>query len=317
MIKMRLFEEKVALKYPEAKMKTPVHLGIGQEAIAAGVLSNKTKDDVVFSHHRCHNHYIGCGGDLKPLAAELYGKKDGVSGGRGGSVHLTDRPNGFMASTAIMGESIAMAVGAALGLKQQQLPGISIVFFGDGALDEGAAWESVNFAAIHKLPVLFVCENNFYSAESVTGLRNSVGPNYIDRFKAFGIPAELVDGNDVTAVQSISAHIISSMRSSIGPYFLECETYRWKEHVGPNEDEFKDKSYRTSEELNIWKAKCPIVKFEKLLEDSNPEAPQKIAEIRRIIEVEVEDSFVFAETSDFPELGKLGKNLYLEVTIEQ
>lgn len=317
MIKMRLFEEKVATKYPEAKMKTPVHLGIGQEAIAAGVLSNKTKDDVVFSHHRCHNHYIGCGGDLKPLAAELYGKKDGVSGGRGGSVHLTDRLNGFMASTAIMGESIAMAVGGALGLKQQKLPGISIVFFGDGALDEGAAWESVNFAAIHKLPVLFVCENNFYSAESVIGLRNSVGRNYIDRFKAFGIPAELVDGNDVIAVQSISARMINSIRNLSAPYFLECETYRWKEHVGPNEDEFKDRSYRTPDELNLWKEKCPIVKFEKVLVESNPDVPQKIAEIRKLIEEEVEASFLFAEASDFPELGRLGQNIFLEATIEQ
>ena len=312
MLRMRYFEEHVSKVYSDGIIRTPVHLGIGQEAVAAGVLLNKSTMDVVFSHHRCHNHFIGCGGSLKKLAAELLGKIDGVSGGRGGSVHLVDRDKGFLGTSAIMGESVSLAVGAGFGLKHLNKKGVSIVFFGDGAMDEGVVWESANFAAIHHVPVLFVCENNDYSAESTKELRMLPGTTYTSRFDSLGIQTLIVDGNNVLDVYQGTKKVLTEMRNTNNPFYLECNTYRWKEHVGPNEDSFRNRNYRKSGELEYWKERCPIKQLTSIIIERNSGELEKIRNLEKIVEEEINQAFFFAEKSKFPIPDTLTKNLFYE-----
>ena len=312
MLRMRYFEEYVSEIYSNGLIRTPVHLGIGQEAIAAGVLLNKSPTDVVFSHHRCHNHFIGCGGNLNQLAAELLGKSDGVSGGRGGSVHLVDRDNGFLGSTAIMGESVSLAVGAGFGLKHLNKDAVSIVFFGDGAMDEGVVWESANFAAIHNIPVLFVCENNSYSAESTLNLRMLQGTSYTSRFNSLGIKTFSLDGNNVLDVYHTIKTVFSDIRSISIPYFIEFKTYRWKEHVGPNEDLFKNRAYRSEKELEYWKNRCPIKLLISKIIEKNPDDREIVKNMQKKVNIEVEEAFTFAKNSSFPMIDSLNRNVFYE-----
>jgi pyruvate dehydrogenase E1 component alpha subunit len=310
MLEIRLFEEEVAKRYPSGKMKTPTHLGIGQEAIAVGVLSDKSSEDVVFSHHRCHNHFLAAGGQMSALAAELYGKATGCSGGRGGSVHLVDSQVGFLGSSAILGQSIALGVGAAFGKKSLGLEGLSIVFFGDGALEEGIAWESINFAAVHKLPVLFVCENNFYSTESNLSNRRAENTSFCSKAESFGVESLRVDGNDVIEVARSSETIMSEIRKGGGPRFIEAETYRWMEHVGPFFDHEMGREYRTLHELELWKLRCPIQNHETKLLDSFGFTQDDLEEIRTKITTKVASAFQFAEDSLFPDPRTLGEKVY-------
>ncbi len=310
MFRIRTFEERVASLYSEKKMRTPTHLGIGQEAVAAGVLYEKSSDDVVFSHHRCHNHFLASGGSMKSLAAELYGKATGCSGGRGGSVHLVDRASGFFGSSAILGESVALAVGAAYGKKTLNQPGVSIVFFGDGALEEGIIWESINFAAIHRLPVLFVCENNLYSTESNLRKRKAEESSFVGRALSFGLGASLVDGNDAMAVRSETQRILCEIRSGKGPYFLEAMTYRWLEHVGPFTDAEMKRDYRSIEEVENWKTKCPIRLIENFLEINLNNFRIEKQNIETDTLIEVDDAFDFAENSDFPTLQSASTKVF-------
>jgi len=310
MLGIRLFEEEVSKRYATGKMKTPTHLGIGQEAIAVGVLTDKLPEDVVFSHHRCHNHFLASGGEMKALAAELYGKKTGCSGGRGGSVHLVDTRVGFLGSSAILGQSIALAVGAAYGKKSLGQKGLSIVFFGDGALEEGIAWESMNFAAIHKLPVLFVCENNFYSTESGLSNRRSEETTFCQKAESFGVRSHLLDGNNVVEVARYSEEIVSDIREGGGPRFIEAETYRWMEHVGPFFDHEMGREYRSLAELESWQLRCPIQNHKTKILESNIAKQEELEQIRLILEREVATAFQFAEDSPFPELNTLGDKVY-------
>jgi len=257
-LRLRRSEETLAELYKEKEMKTPTHFGIGQEAVAVGVCDALGADDVVFSHHRCHNHYLARGGSLSGLAAELYGRETGCARGRGGSVHLTDMESGFVASSAILGQTIAVAVGAALAFRLEDEARVAVSFFGDAALEEGVAYESFNFAALRKLPVLFVCENNGYSTESPLSVRQPGGTSFCERARAFQMPAAEVDGNDVFAVFEAAKRSVEQIRSGAGPMFLECFTYRWREHVGPYFDHEAGRTYRTREELEQWMEKCPL-----------------------------------------------------------
>jgi pyruvate dehydrogenase E1 component alpha subunit len=310
MLEIRLFEEEVAKRYPTGKMKTPTHLGIGQEAIAVGVLSVKSSEDVVFSHHRCHNHFLAAGGKMGALAAELYGKATGCSGGRGGSVHLVDSNVGFLGSSAILGQSIALGVGAAFGMRSLGLDGVSIVFFGDGALEEGIAWESINFAAVHKLPVLFVCENNFYSTESNLSNRRAENTTFCNKAESFGVESVLLDGNNVIDVARYSESIMTDIRNGEGPRFIEAETYRWMEHVGPFFDHEMGREYRTLQELEDWKLRCPIQNHEIKLLESFGFTQDDLDDIRTNVSMEVASAFQFAEDSPFPNPETLGEKVY-------
>ena len=312
MLKMRYFEEIISEIYKEGLIRTPVHLGIGQEAIAAGILVNKTLVDSVFSHHRCHNHFIGSGGSLNKLSAELFGKKDGCSGGRGGSVHLVAREVGFLGTSAILGESVALGVGAAFGKKTLRKSGLTFVFFGDAALEEGIFWESLNFAALHSLPVVFVCENNLYSTESSLLKRLPNGSKFTDRVKSFGVDTFKVDGNDSVEILDLSKKILSNIKLNPRPIFIECETYRWKEHVGPFFDYEQQRSYRSKDELQHWIGRCPIIKLEKYLVEKDLVMADELGLMKAQVESECTQAIEFAKKSQFPELNSSHVNLYYE-----
>ena len=257
---IRCCEEALAEVYSEQEMRTPTHFGIGQEAVAAGVCGALQADDVVYTHHRSHNHYLARGGDFYALAGELYGREDGCSRGRGGSVHLTSRETGFIASSAILGETVAVAVGSALAFKMDGAERASVSFFGDAACEEGILYESLNYASVKNLPVILVCENNLYSTESALAVRQPQGTKLCDRVRSFKVPAETVDGNDVFAVFDAARQARARIRAGGGPQFLECMTYRWREHVGPQFDHRANRNYRDEAELLAWMDNCPVVR---------------------------------------------------------
>tara|TARA_A100000171_G_scaffold1261_3_gene1445 strand:+ start:14038 stop:15102 length:1065 start_codon:yes stop_codon:yes gene_type:complete len=258
LLKVRHAEENLAGRYREQQMRTPTHFGTGQEAVAVGVCAALNDDDVIFSHHRCHNHYLAKGGKVYELAAELYGRADGCSGGRGGSVHLTDREKGVVATSAILGETPAVAAGAALSFQMDGLRNVSVTFFGEGAMDEGAIYEVFNFSSLKGLPILFVCENNLYATESPLWVRQPQGTKLCERAEAFKIPSFCIDGNDVAEVYAATTSIVEYLRAGNGPVFLECMTYRWREHVGPMFDHELNRTYRTQHEVEFWMDKCPV-----------------------------------------------------------
>ena len=258
MLRIRNAELTLAALYKEKEMRTPTHFGVGQEAVAVGVCTALGVEDVIYTHHRCHTHYLAKGGSLLGLVAELYGREDGCSRGRGGSVHLTDRSVGFIGSSPILGQGIALAVGSALAFQMDGDNRLAVAFFGEGTCDEGIVYECLNYASIKKLPVLFVCENNFYATESPLKTRQPNGTQLCERAQAFKVEALKVDGNDVEAVYKAADNAIQKIRKGSGPFFLECETYRWLEHVGPMFDHELGRSYRTQEEVESWIKKCPV-----------------------------------------------------------
>ena len=256
MLRIRLVEESIANKYSEQKMRCPTHLSIGQEAIAVGVCSNLTNEDQVLSTHRAHAHYLAKGGCLNSMMAEIYGKVTGCSKGMGGSMHLIDKSVGFMGSTAIVGNTIPVAVGSALAMKIKNKKSLSCVFFGDGATEEGVFYESINFAIVRNLPVLFICENNLYSVYSGLEVRQPKERRIFEMVRAAGIEANHGDGNNVLEVSSLVKAAKDKILLGEGPQFLEFDTYRWREHCGPNYD--NDIGYREEKEFLEWKKKDPL-----------------------------------------------------------
>jgi len=294
MLRIRLVEESIASKYSEQKMRCPTHLSIGQEAIAVGVCANLTSQDQVLSTHRAHAHYLAKGGCLKSMMAEIYGKASGCSKGMGGSMHLIDTSVGFMGSTAIVGNTIPVAVGLALEKKLTRKKSIACVFFGDGATEEGAFYESVNFAIIHSLPILFICENNLYSVYSGLEVRQPVDRKIYKMVRAMGISAQHGNGNDVEEVARKVKHAKTMILKSGGPQFLEFDTYRWREHCGPNFD--NNIGYREESEFLKWKKKDPLKNF--YSENSQKYINKKIDTISQ----EIDDAHQFADDSKFPTL---------------
>ena len=299
MLRIRRFEEKVAeLVYPLGEIICPCHLYIGQEAVAAGVCSALKKKDWVFSTHRSHGHYIAKGGNINALMAELYGKETGCSRGRGGSMHLSSPEQGLAGSSAIVAGTIPLAVGTALAFSMQKKDSVSVAFFGDGAAGEGVFYESLNFASLKKLPVVFVCENNLYS----THLPISACLAHIqiwEKAEAFNMPGMRVDGNNVVEVFQAAKGAIDDARLGKGPTLIECMTYRWRGHVGPSDD--LDKGLRSREELDYWMQRCPIKALEEfLLTHGIIAEPEKIKIIESIAQ-EVEDSVTFAKKSPYPD----------------
>jgi TPP-dependent pyruvate/acetoin dehydrogenase alpha subunit len=298
MLRIRRLEEKVAeLVYPLNEIICPCHLYIGEEAVATGVCSALKKEDWVFSTHRSHGHYIAKGGDMNALMAELYGKETGCSKGRGGSMHLSLPEQGLPGSSAIVAGTIPLAVGAALAFSMQEKDSVSVAFFGDGAVGEGVFYESLNFASLKRLPIIFVCENNLYS----THLSISVCQANIqiwEKAEAFNIPGIRVDGNNVVEVFQAAKKAIDYARLGNGPTLIECMTYRWRGHVGPNDD--IDKGLRSKEELDYWMQRCPIKAFEEFLLIHGLIAESEKVKITERIDKEVEDSVTFAKESQYP-----------------
>ncbi len=310
MMQLRLTEQRLAEVYKEQIIRTPVHFGVGQEAVAAGVCKALAEGDVVYSHHRCHNHYLAQGGDLYGLIAELMGKADGCSQGRGGSVHLTDRSKGFVISSAILGQTVAVATGSALAFKMDGAKNVAVPFLGDATLEEGGFWESLNYAAIHGLPVLFVCENNGYSTESPPHVREPAGTTLSGRVAGFGVTTAQVDGNDIEKVYAAAADAAEYCRSGKGPFFLECATYRWLEHVGPYFDHELGRSYRSQEEVESWMTRDPLAASQaKLIENGDATIDEIESWMTQVID-EIDRAIDKARQAPWPEVSTLFANVY-------
>jgi TPP-dependent pyruvate/acetoin dehydrogenase alpha subunit len=294
--RIRVLEEELARIYPTDKIKSPIHLSIGQEAVSVGVCEALEPADVVFGTYRSHALYLAKGGDMKEMVAELFGKATGCAGGKGGSMHLISTEAGMMGASAVVGTTIANAVGYAYALQHQDRDNLVVSFFGDGASEEGVFAESLNFAALKRLPVLFVCENNGYAIHTSQERRQG-RPDICARARAYGIPAERIEHNDVLYLFERTRSIAAKVRSGAGPYFLEVMTYRWREHVGPNND-FR-LGYRTEDEAIPWIETDQVTRLEAML------APERRQQIQEEVEAEVEAALLFAEESPEPESAEL------------
>lgn len=310
LLELRLGELALAERYKQQEMRTPTHFGVGQEAVAVGVCHHLKNTDVAYSHHRSHNHYLAKGGSFYRLAAELFGRATGCSGGRGGSVHLTSREHGFIASSAILGQAIAAATGSALAFKMDNTQHVATAFFGDAVAEEGAFYESISYAALHKLPVLFVCENNGYATESPLNIRQPDGPSISDRVASFGVPTLVIDGNDVFAVSVAAEHAISEIRKGSGPYFLEFNTYRWLEHVGPYFDHELQRTYRSKTELESWQKNCPLKHCKAIIRELNFASEETLSEIETSVQHRVEADIEKAYQDPWPEVNTLLDKVY-------
>ncbi len=295
--RIRRVEEEVAAVYPTDKIKSPVHLSIGQEAVSVGVCEALRKDDIVFGTYRSHALYLAKGGDVRKMVAELYGKMTGCAKGKGGSMHLIDAGARVMGASAVVGTTIPQAVGYAYALKLKRQDAVVVSFFGDGAVDEGVFHESLNFAALKSLPIVFICENNSYAIHTHQ-LRRQKLANICERARAYGMPAEQIPDNDVVRIYERVSAAVEKMRSGkAGPVFFECLTYRLKEHVGPNDDFHL--GYRSREEAERWIENDPIRRLAKAIDAAQRQ------KIESEVEAEIRDAFAFAEESPFPESAEL------------
>jgi len=305
MYRIRSVEQEIAKRYSEGKMRCPTHLSVGQEAVSSAFSKVASKKDFAVSSHRGHAHYLAKGGNLKSMIAEIYGKKTGCSKGKGGSMHLIDLSVNFMGTSAIVGNSIPVGVGLGMSAKINKTKQISFIFFGDGAIEEGVFYESMNFAIVKKLPVIFVCENNLYSVYSPLSVRQPTGRSISKMVKAIGSKVLTCDGNDVFKVYKTFKKAVNETRKGNGPYFLEFSTYRWLEHCGPKFD--NDIGYRTEKEFKQWKKKEPINRLVKKL---NPKTHNNLEKIRNVVKKEILLSFKFAEKSSFPKQSEAYKGTY-------
>lgn len=302
--RIRRVEEEVAKVYPSDKIKSPVHLSIGQEAVAVGVCETLRPDDVVFVTYRSHASYLAKGGDLKQMIAELYGKVTGCAKGKGGSMHLVDVSAGVMGASAVVGTTIANAVGYAYAMKLKRKDTVVVSFFGDGGTDEGVFYESLNFAVLKALPIIFVCENNGYAIHTHQRQRHGYA-NICERAHAFGMPAERIEDNDVLCIYERVGAAVKALRDGqTGPFFFECMTYRWKEHVGPNDD--YQLGYRAQEEAEPWIKNDQVKRLGAMI------SPEQRQQIERDTESEIAEAFAFAEDSPFPAALELYTDLFKE-----
>src|SRR6266404_4175981 len=233
--RIRRVEEEIAAVYPTDKIKSPVHLSIGQEAVSVGVCAALQPQDVVFGTYRGHALYLAKGGSMRALVAELFGKETGCTRGKGGSMHLIAPEQGVMGMSAVVGTTIANAVGYAYALRYRREGAIVASFFGDGATEEGVFAESLNFAVLKRLPILFICENNQYAIHTHQSRRQGT-PDICARARGHGLAAERINGNDLPLLCDRAEDLVAGVRAGAGPRFLEILTYRWKEHVGPSQD---------------------------------------------------------------------------------
>lgn len=298
MLRIRMVEEKIAELYPEQKMRCPVHLCIGQEATAVGVCANLSVEDYVMSAHRSHGHYLAKGGDLNAMLAELCGKGTGCSRGIGGSMHLMDLAAGFLGSVPIVAATIPIAVGAAFGSVMRSESRVTVVFFGEAATEEGVFHESLNFAALKQLPVVFVCENNLYSVYSPLSVRQPASRDLVRLAEGHDVESHQGDGNDVVEVCRLAKRAVQKAREGGGPSFLELKTYRWREHCGPNYD--NDLGYRTESEFLEWKTRCPIARLKEQLFKDTLLPDEELEHMVVSLTAEIDAAVAFAEQSPVP-----------------
>ncbi len=303
MLRLRIVEERIAELYAEQQMRCPVHLCVGQEAVATGVCAALEAPDFAVSTHRSHGHYVAKGGDLRAMMAEIYGKATGCSGGRGGSMHLVDLLKGFLGSTPIVGSTIPIGVGSAFASALKGEKRVTAVFFGEGATEEGTFHEAANFAVLKKLPAVFVCENNLYSVYSPMEVRQPAGREVADLARGHGLEAHQADGNDAVAVHTLAERAVRKARDGGGPTFLEFKTYRWREHCGPMFD--NDIGYRTPAEYEAWKVRCPVRRSEERLLAEKAATRAELDGWAAASLAEINDAVAFAKASPWPDPATL------------
>ena len=307
MFKIRAAEEKIVAVYAkEQMMRTPTHLSIGQEAVSAALAVALTKDDQVFTGHRCHAAYLAKGGNFNAFFAELCGRADGISGGRAGSAHLTD-PSVHIYSSPILGAMIPVAVGAALSFKMDKKDNVAVSIFGDATIEEGVFAESVNFSVTKKLPVLFLCENNLYSTHSPLSIRQPSSPIF-ERVRTSEFKTHQVDGNDVEAAFKCLSQVIDKIKKTQMPQFVECLTYRVREHVGPLFD--YDRGYRSKEEVDQWLERCPIKQYCAKLIKQKELTEEEIGQMRQKWVTLSDEAYAQALKSPWPAKNTLLEKVY-------
>lgn len=304
---IRRFEEKICEVYAAQDMKTPVHLCIGQEAVCAGVCAHLRPQDYLSTTHRGHGHCLAKGMDPYRLYAEFYGRADGCCGGKGGSMHPAEPEIGILGTSAIVGGGIPTAVGTALASHLRGEERVSVVFFGDGASEEGVFHESLNFAALKQLPVVFVCENNAYAAGSPLALRQP-HPDVWRHAAGYGIPGVGLDGNDARAVFCAAAEAVARARAGQGPTLLDCKTYIWKGHVGPDCD--CARGVRPFAELEAWMARCPLAMHRSRLFAEGIVAEAEYAARLAEIDARLDADIARARVAPFPDPDSLLTHVY-------
>ena len=306
MWKMRLHEEAIKVLYTQGKVGGTTHLYIGQEAIAAGVITQLREDDYISSTHRGHGHMLAKGGELRPMLAEILGKASGYCKGKGGSMHIASLKLGNLGANGIVSGGLPIAVGSALAAHMRGTDQITVVSFGDGASNEGNTHESMNLAAIWKLPVLFLFENNEY-AVSTRSEYSIAGGSLVKRAAGYDMPGVEVDGNDLETVYAAARVAIDYVRSGKGPYLLQCNSYRIEGHY------YGDAMvYRSKEEVDEWREKDPILSTGKLLVSRGLLTEEQCQKIKEEIQQEVDEAVAYAENSPEPGLDSIFEDVFTE-----
>jgi TPP-dependent pyruvate/acetoin dehydrogenase alpha subunit len=307
MLRIRRIEEEIERRYHQDQMKTPIHLVIGQEAAAVGACAALRLDDLVYTSHRTHGAYLAKGGDLTRMLCEMHCRANGCVGSRGGSMHLVDKQVGFAGSSAIVGGAVPIATGAALAAKMQKTDRVVMVFIGDATTEEGVTSESLNFATLKRLPVVFFCENNFYSVQSPLATRQP--PRELHAWAAaHGMPGVRVDGTNVLAVQTAAAEAVERARAGGGPTFIEALLYRYRAHGGAGDDSAT--GYRDVLEREAWESCCPLTVYGEYLLRGGLLDDAGVANLEAAIAAEISEAFAFALASPNPTEADLYRNVY-------
>lgn len=310
MLRIRVIEEYIAGIYPEQEIRCPVHLCIGQEAIPAGVSATLKATDYVLSGHRAHGHYLAKGGNLKAMMAELYGREAGCAKGYGGSMHLVDLAAGFLGTAPIVGSTIPIAVGAAFKAKLKNEERVSVVYLGDGATETGVFYESLNFAALKQLAVLFVIENNAYSVYTPLNDRQPKGREVTEVANAMVVNAREGNGNDVEEVYRLAFDAVTRARAGKGPELLYLNTYRSREHCGPNYDD--DLGYRSETDVDAWRLRCPLATYERVLKERRILDQAHKLRVEGIYRDEIVAATEYAKNCSFPSEMKVYENVFAD-----
>lgn len=306
MVRIRTFEEQAGKLQEAGKIPGALHLYVGEEAVAAGVMAHLTNDDQITSTHRGHGHLVAKGGDFKQMYAELYGRATGYCRGKGGSMHISDLDLGMLGANGIVGAGPPIAIGAAFSNKYRNTQNVTCCFFGDGASNEGTFHEAANMAALYRLPVIFVCENNGFG-EFTRQERHQAIRDIAERASGYGMPGVVVDGMDVMAVYEAAGEAIARARRGDGPMLLECKTYRFYDHVGVRG---MGVVYREDAEVLEWRERDPLTLFEARLQELGVLSAEGCTGVRGRVLAEVQDAIAFAEASPFPEAEALLEDVY-------
>ena len=308
MVRIRIFEEEAGKLMENGKVPGALHLYVGQEAVASGVMVHLRDDDQLTSTHRGHGHLIAKGGQFKEMYAELYGKATGYCKGKGGSMHISNLDIGILGANGIVGAGPPISVGAAFSNKYRGTDQVSVTFFGDGASNEGAFHEAANMAALYQLPCLFVCENNGFG-EYTSQARHQAIRDVADRAAGYGMPGVIVDGMDAVAVYEAAGEAVERARRGEGPTLLEAKTYRYYDHVGVRGMGIK---YRPDEEVEEWKARDAIQLMEARLAEQGILSPEEAQAVHDRVHAEAMEAIEWAESSPYPDPARLLDDVYYE-----